>query len=555
MWLIKDSSQGPTIYPILFAAIIGRALKSIAFWKLERGGRIGTLDRLFGSMTIVQTIITQIQMSSVSLLGLLLIAIWSLSPLGGQASLRIIDSTTKSSNTSQLFQYIDVSSNILGAEYSGGSSPELYVPVDVLFGAAMLGSPSASLSSVDAWGNLKVPWIENLESSKFDAEGWYPVPQLNSSDHFTSLIGVPLSMISDASNLATSFNMETSYWTLECPVFENLSDGPDDTFKQRLEPFLDPSMVTVENTTGSVANIFLYSVNTLNNSLPLSAQINNSTRPRHITYVDNNNYNGEWMAANCTIRTRYVEVTTSCSKGSCTAVKIRNSLQAHAPEAQTTLDIDYGAFYSFALHFVNALPTGHPDMATPYQRFIINPLDPFSNDEYDSPAVSVVSNATFALRLGQLFNTYWMAMLAPTAIPKGLQNANITADTAPIEGTMLSNTTATLTQDTVVLDCNALWFVILLLSSAITTFIGLCGLIASLCRYGPDIGFNISSLVRDSPFVDQTNVATTLSSTERSSLMKDWYAKLGDVAAEDEVGHIAIGSGNVADLQRGRLYR
>jgi hypothetical protein len=546
----KDSFQGPTVYPILFAAIIGRALKSIAFWKLERGGKIGTLDRLLGSMTIVQTVFTQIQMRSVSLLGLLLIVIWSLSPLGSQASLRIIGSTKNPRNTTQLIQYVDVNSDILSNEYAGADTASQFVPVNVLFGAAMLGTSSGPSSSSDAWGNLRVPRIESLESSTSDAEGWYLVPQLYSSDDFTSLIGVPLSMISGASNLVTSFNIETSYWTLSCPVFDNLSDGnyPNGTFEQ----FLDPGEGSPENTTSYVThNLFLYSVNMHNSSQPLDSELN--MRPRHITYLDNNNYPAAWVAANCTIKTRYVEVSASCSEDSCTAVKIRNSRQPHAPESWTTFDTMGYAFYWFAIHFADALAAGHSVTATPYQKFIIDPLNPL-NQSYNIPPITIVSSATFALRLGQLFNTYWMAMLAPTAIPKGLRNANITADTAPIDGTILSNTTATLTQYTLVLECNALWFVILLLSSAITAFIGFCGLIASLCRFGPDFGFNISSLVKDSPFVDQTNVATTLSSTDRSILMRGQYAKLGDVAAEDEVGYIAIGSGSVADLQRGRLY-
>lgn len=145
-------------------------------------------------------------------------------------------------------------------------------------------------------------------------------------------------------------------------------------------------------------------------------------------------------------------------------------------------------------------------------------------------------------------------MLAPTAVPKGLRNSNLTADTVDIDG-LSTTTTATETKDTSVLECNLFWFVVLLLSSAMAAFIGLCGLAAAMCRRGPDIAFTISALVKDSPFFDQTSVATTLSSTERSKLMKDRYAKYGDVTPEDEVGYIAIGSGNVADLQSGRLYR
>lgn len=202
---------------------------------------------------------------------------------------------------------------------------------------------------------------------------------------------------------------------------------------------------------------------------------------------------------------------------------------------------------------------GQNGIATPYQKFIIDPLEAFNITDDTPPLTAAVSNTTFALRLSQLLNTYWMAMLAPTAIPKGLLNSNLTADVARWTAEHLDNITITVnaieTRDVLVLECQTVWFVVLLASSAITILIGLCGLIASLCRLGPDIRFNISSLVKDSPFVDQKIIASTISSTDRSILMKDWYAKSGDVAAEDKVGYIAIGSGNVADLQRGRLYR
>ncbi|KAG9961943.1 hypothetical protein KCU61_g5037, partial [Aureobasidium melanogenum] len=232
---------------------------------------------------------------------------------------------------------------------------------------------------------------------------------------------------------------------------------------------------------------------------------------------------------------------------------MRISRKPCAPESWTPFDIAGTAFYWFSPRFVDALAPGHAVVATPYQNFIINPDDPFSIS-FNVPPVTSVSNSTFALRLGQLLNTYWMAMLAPTAVPKGLRNSNLTADIADI-GTLLPNITATETRYAFVLECNTFWFVVLLVSSGITAFIGLCGLIAAMCRRGPDIAFNISSLVKDSPFFDQTSVATTISGTDRSRLMKDWYAKHGDVTPEDEIGYIAIGSGNVADLQTGRLYR
>jgi hypothetical protein len=556
----RDSPQGPTIYPILFAAVVGRALKSIAFWKLEKGGKIGTLDRLLGSMTIVQTVLTQVQMRSWSFLSLLLIAIWSLSPLGSQASLRIIDSATQPRNTTRPLQYVNTTSDFFNFTYAGIPAASQFVPVNVLFGAAMLGSSSNSSFSIDNWGNMKIPWIESLDPKTADADGWYPVKHLKSSDDFASLIGIPLSIITLETNLTTSFTIETSYWTLSCPVFEDLSavlhgtDAQEPGLAAAIGQFQDPSELATENTSSysTVQNLYLYSVNLYNNSEPWDSPTN--TRLRHVTYVDNNNDPGDWIAANCTIQTTYVEVNASCSSDNCTANGIRNSHAPHAPESWTSFDLWEGAFYQFAIPFIQALPVGTLAEASPYQKFIIDPLNPF-NQSFYIPAVTVVSNATFALRLGQLFNTFWMAMIAPTAIPKGLQNSNLTADIARLRNSSLLTTTATETRDVLVLKCNMVWFVILLLSSAITAFVGLCGLIAAVCRLGPDIGFNISSLVKDSSFEEQVSVPTTLGSTDRSILMKDWYAKLGDIAAEDEAGYIAIGSGNVADLQCGRFYR
>ena len=83
-----DHVQGPTVFPILYALTAGRLMKAIAAWKIERGADIATLERLLGSRAIGSALITAFQMKSINVLGLALILLWSLSPLGGQASLR-----------------------------------------------------------------------------------------------------------------------------------------------------------------------------------------------------------------------------------------------------------------------------------------------------------------------------------------------------------------------------------------------------------------------------------------------------------------------------------
>ncbi|KAG9656730.1 hypothetical protein KCU64_g5671, partial [Aureobasidium melanogenum] len=390
--LSRLSKLGPTIYPILFAAIIGRALKSIAFWKLERGGRIGTLDRLLGSMTIVQTIFTQLQMRSLGFLSLFLILLWSLSPLGGQASLRIIGMSKNANSTTRLFQYVNTSSEILDLDDPtyAISNPDIAsrnVPINALFSAALVGASSgssASQGSIDTWGNTKIPWIESLDPSLADAEGWYSIPQLNSSDDFTSLIGVPFSIVPDATNLTTSFKIETSYWTLSCPVFDNLGNGNNATgyydaaaeekLEARKKQFEDPSETSLYDANITSPNLYLYSVDTRNYSQSWDSEANK--RLRHITYMENNNRQYQWVAANCTIKTTYVEVSINCSTGSCTAVEMRKSRKPNAPDSWTQFDSVAFAWKWFSQNLVNAF-VADLGGATPYQGFIINPNDPF----------------------------------------------------------------------------------------------------------------------------------------------------------------------------------
>lgn len=54
----------------------------IARWKLEKGGRVGTLEHLIGSQTVGATILTQAKIGALNPLGISLLLVWSFSPLG-----------------------------------------------------------------------------------------------------------------------------------------------------------------------------------------------------------------------------------------------------------------------------------------------------------------------------------------------------------------------------------------------------------------------------------------------------------------------------------------
>lgn len=80
--------QGPTMFLTLFAVIAVRLMKALGAWRIEKGIGIATLEQLLGSRAIGSTLLMLISLKSYNVLGLLLVLLWALSLLGGQASLR-----------------------------------------------------------------------------------------------------------------------------------------------------------------------------------------------------------------------------------------------------------------------------------------------------------------------------------------------------------------------------------------------------------------------------------------------------------------------------------
>ena len=81
------------MFSVLFVAIVGGAMKSIATWRIQRGTTVGLVEQLLGSNTISGALVTQAKLQAFNILGLFIVVLWCLSPLGSQASLRVVSST------------------------------------------------------------------------------------------------------------------------------------------------------------------------------------------------------------------------------------------------------------------------------------------------------------------------------------------------------------------------------------------------------------------------------------------------------------------------------
>ncbi|KAK8091660.1 hypothetical protein PG997_002021 [Apiospora hydei] len=203
-------SKGPTVFPILFAAIGGRSIKTFIQWRLQRGERLGTLDLLASSTTVGGAATAQLNVRRVTVLGTILPAIWALSPIGGQASLRLL--STGKHTTMETFMYFkprELVHQWANENYLATQKPIL----NSLWVSQLISSSS---DPKDMWDNVKIPMVEFLEADKTrssDGDGWYDAYGPGGIED-ASMVGVPVLAVvkepSDKSN-HTDGTMTSAY--------------------------------------------------------------------------------------------------------------------------------------------------------------------------------------------------------------------------------------------------------------------------------------------------------------------------------------------------------
>ncbi|KLU85122.1 hypothetical protein MAPG_04153, partial [Magnaporthiopsis poae ATCC 64411] len=212
-------AYGPTIFPILFSLIIGRLMKVVQSWKLERRATLETIEQLHGSRTVTSAVITQLKLQSFNLLAVAIILLWTLSPIGSQAALRVAAIVPVFNNVGFVLSYLDVRSPF--SSWDAGTSNSLTVG---LFTSSILMSQSDE--AWDGWGNMRVPMVEGLEGSTPSLD-WISTEGRNVS--YASLIGIPTminSTLEDTRGTTNvSFSLDTSYWWLDCSTQQVTDDS------------------------------------------------------------------------------------------------------------------------------------------------------------------------------------------------------------------------------------------------------------------------------------------------------------------------------------------
>ncbi|KAF5983149.1 hypothetical protein FBULB1_3938 [Fusarium bulbicola] len=248
--VLEVLSVASTLWPILFAAVLGPLLKTMALFRAERGSTLGSLEFLLTSQTTASALKNILTMGWIGSWAIGVIAIWSPSPLGGQAALRSLGLqqnpiSTKTpatyylgNNRSQIYPYYrDGASVFFGASAGTSLISDMRIILstsfstqDILVSHANTSSPhyndtiadlggkwEASRSGRrDLWRNVRIPFLELLPGyDGDDPHACVSVPE-DEIVPYASLIGLPIRGGSFERPGNSSMTAHFHYQTLSC---------------------------------------------------------------------------------------------------------------------------------------------------------------------------------------------------------------------------------------------------------------------------------------------------------------------------------------------------
>jgi hypothetical protein len=410
------------------------------------------------SQSVWGTIESQIIMQRLTVVGANLLFLWALSPLGGQASLRLMKRHNQGSPSSSKLRYMTTGPGAtmwgLSSTYVGDGK---FADASALYTAALLAPLSTKTGTRDPWGNVKIPNLENLGVNMSDTQGWIEVPPIKDPESYSSLVGLPVVGLPSVGK--SNFTIESTYLTVECSAFsqapypgvgnstnrgrtnftklDNLLPFPGQVWlnKSRNDPFqpakgrrasffMDTNLGSPWVPEDPDFDLLLGRLDGFvghYNRTRLSEEESRSKRElvytsMYATSIDSGEYG--LNIARCNLAQNHVESMVVCTGEQCAAQKIRKSTTDMRPSALTSFE--HGLIMqNFAQQFPIAVSfsTG----SSPTERFLGNSSAiPFVQraghltEDVAYTNLSLLTPEVFSRRLSLLFNTYYQLTTQPT---------------------------------------------------------------------------------------------------------------------------------------------
>lgn len=577
--------QLSTVFTILFAATTGRSVKSFAMWLLQRGCSIETLDRLFGSTTVGGVVLTN------SALGIprafityalitALLCLWTVSPLASQAVLRIMsirpDVATRQMNRA----YMNITD--WGALPGAGSDgTQMVIAPNTVMNAALIAPMSTKDLPRDLWGNVKIPLLSSLQGDMTD-DGWRDVKH-DGFATYSSLVGLPIAMpiagAADTSASSANMSVESWYWDMNCSIQQwTLGTTTTGDYRRQWDAYFPYNWTSTIYSASPPISIYVHELGVTragdfcNVPCPSTGIDRTVFCPglpaRELGIILDNM--GSNVYGICTLKTIYVETEVLCDGNGCRAVRARQRLTPDLPPPEwTVLDICYNSsanWHPLGRYFDNLSNSiqsrrGGSGGRNALVGFILDPTDAFS-----APKTRLIDQPPDIItkRLTQVLNSYWMSSLS-SSLTTGDWGDNFQSFRGVGQQylgdqniSLLRNSTATIYDEYNVFTCNLGWLAAFTISTLIALITSISGLVFVVSGSGPRLAMNVTTMLRDSTWVQLPFVTSYMGDAGRSRRTGHTRVILGDVAPGSEVGHIAIAQEHeefeVERLRKDRVY-
>lgn len=518
-----------------------------------------TLEYLLYSRSVFNALTAPFALRTFNTLTSILIVMWALSPLGGQASLRIISPGVLSTTVPRNFTYVAYVSPFTNGG-PGSASSSILPPINGAFTGSLFSSAATKASHQDLYGNIKIPLYEELTSSDLaNSSAWRPVLS-GEETTWSSLTGLPVYGLEKST--ISRFNFNTAYMKTLCEVSgqDIFYDGSSPLFTRQNFTTLAPDANSGANLAVAVKvaspfDLFrftFYSLADTFTSGPAPALLTNAT---------------------CNVTMRYVEAQVECDGMDCRTLAARPSSNPaiHRAVPLAPLDVasvlsggiaqDTGHYQSFFSSFVTATDASLAcDTAlcttSGIEGYIADPDNPFTLTE--TPRLPDVGDALFSQRLTQLMNTYWIDSVAPFAITGNFSLNPVDNQYGTLNEYNTDSTIGTAETRMDVIKCNYAWLATLVISSITLFACGVASAVLSMRRSGPDILDRFSTSLRDNPHVHDSQASSMEDSSIKAVRLQNLVVRLGDVQPHEDVGYVAIApaesSARLRQLSASRTY-
>jgi hypothetical protein len=532
----------PTIFPLIFAALMGRFFRHLGVYLAERGTTLGSLEQLFGCQSVFTALERQITLRAWSIVGIFSVLVWLLSPVGGQSALRLLGTENKNVSSIATVRYLEPVASMQSSLQGASAMNSAHATYTSIFLAALLSSSKYQDTSMDLWGNVKLPLYRDIQNNT--SGEWKPVfgDHQGTNATYGSLIGVPT--IGMPSEGYSNFSIKARQFDITCSSNE-LQSG-----KLKNESL----WANVTGTWGLMSD-------------PASTAGNDPRPIRSMSLAIDGQESSSYSVAACNVDYNYFEARINCNGTSC-GVNSMRKLDLFADGY--TEDSDLFTRSNIMHNLMAVLPrVDNIDVSSPSARGSTNAekwmADPtnFIGATYDNVQLYRLDPDVFARRLTILWNTFHQSTFATTtlggALPKNLTQTGLLINPNGFSPNITFNgTQANILQQTLpVYKTNWKWFAALLFSSLVLLTAAYAGLALKYITLAPDIIGYASSLTMLNPYVPISTGGSTLHGLERAAMLHDLPVRIGDVCPNDPVGTIAFAKaddGRVARLNRQRWY-